>query len=296
MKLLTSPLDDGGYQQLICSNKLSHSAKAALFLRLVKVIGRIALLLAAATLASAQQINVLGVTSAGGFEVGLTPSGGISSVFLTGLQGIPPLTQAQAFPLPLSLAGVQVQVNGFTCPVIAVADTGAFQQINFQAVAVQPPGTNNNVVTVIQTTSGLPRSASLNGVGISQSVFFVYPNGNAIIQRPADSSLITPENPARPGDILVLYATGLGQEIPAVPPGEPTPIEPLSRVPNSSLTVGGISAQLLYVGLTPGLAGVNQINFIVPDGVSPGDVDLVFRRAENPFFDFTSKPAKIRIR
>jgi len=42
-----------------------------------------------------------------------------------------------------------------------------------------------------------------------------------------------------------------------------------------SVTVGGIQAFVRFVGITPGVAGVTQLNFTVPDSVPPGTQPVV---------------------
>ena len=43
------------------------------------------------------------------------------------------------------------------------------------------------------------------------------------------------------------------------------------KVSKRNFFVGDIEAQVLFAGLTPEFAGLYQINFIVPQGVVPGD-------------------------
>ena len=42
-----------------------------------------------------------------------------------------------------------------------------------------------------------------------------------------------------------------------------------------TLTVGGKTAAVSYAGLAPGNAGLYQINFTVPSGLSPGNQPIV---------------------
>ena len=80
----------------------------------------------------------------------------------------------------------------------------------------------------------------------------------------------------RPGETLIAYLTGLQQTSPVVPTGEPAPANPLAIVRQyREIFETNIYEILLderrvrvtpsYVGLTPGLAGVYQINFTVPE-------------------------------
>ena len=98
--------------------------------------------------------------------------------------------------------------------------------------------------------------------------------------------------PAKPGDILVLYATGLGLATPnGDPNGKPLTTGNLAPADGSvlyetvttpTITVGGLAAKVLFSGITPGLTGEYQIDFQVPDGVTGDDVPVVFSMGSSP--------------
>ena len=83
-------------------------------------------------------------------------------------------------------------------------------------------------------------------------------------------SLITEENPAIPGETIVIFGTGLGLTAPqpiseGVVSGQPIPSSPLFNVPLVaddfvSSQVARITAQVQFVGLMPGQVGVYQLN------------------------------------
>jgi uncharacterized protein (TIGR03437 family) len=99
----------------------------------------------------------------------------------------------------------------------------------------------------------------------------------------ANGTLVSSASPASPGEALVVYAVGLGATNPAVNTGQPAtkPTPTVGRfllsfdfrvnaLPSAfSFSEIVSSATPLYTGLTPGYAGLYQINFVVPD-LAPG--------------------------
>jgi len=86
---------------------------------------------------------------------------------------------------------------------------------------------------------------------------------------------------ATAGDTLVIYCTGLGEVNPSIVAGTPAPVSPLSHTVNTvTATMGGIAANVQFAGLTPGFAGLYQVNAVVPTGVTPGNqVPLILTAA-----------------
>lgn len=90
---------------------------------------------------------------------------------------------------------------------------------------------------------------------------------NAVATRP-DGSVLTPSSPARPGDIAILWATGLGETRPPAVNGQlPTAAAPLVATANLSIRLDGVAvdpAAIDYAGVAPGFAGLYQINLTLP--------------------------------
>ena len=81
-------------------------------------------------------------------------------------------------------------------------------------------------------------------------------------------SPVTADNPATPGEVVHIYATGLGPVDPTVATGIPSPAVPLSRatLPLRWLWSAGseLPAEVLFAGLAPGLTGFYQVDVRVP--------------------------------
>jgi uncharacterized protein (TIGR03437 family) len=170
-----------------------------------------------------------------------------------------------------SVAGARVLFDGQPSPVWYVSDR--------QSAAIVPYGVIGKSSTqVIVEYSGLFSSpVTINVAKAAPGVFSSDSSGKgqgAIFNQ--DNSPNSVANPAAIGSVIVLYGTGEGQ---TSPPGEdgklatsvyPKPAQPIS------VSIGGYSAQVLYSGAVPGLvAGLMQINAVVPAGVSAGDQPVI---------------------
>ena len=84
-------------------------------------------------------------------------------------------------------------------------------------------------------------------------------------------SLVTPSNPAAAGEILSLFASGLGPTKPGVNPGQPFPSSPAAVVNSPvDVTVNGTSAEVLAAVGYPGAVDSYQVNFRVPADTAKG--------------------------
>src|SRR5258708_19063107 len=111
-------------------------------------------------------------------------------------------------------------------------------------------------------------------VPLSQPQVVATPNGPAIVHA-NDFSLVTASKPAAAGEILSLFATGLGPTRPGVDPGQPFPASPLQDVNSPvEVIVNGKSAEMLAAVGYPGAVGGYQVNFRVPSDAPKGNARI----------------------
>jgi uncharacterized protein (TIGR03437 family) len=203
--------------------------------------------------------------------------GAIVSLF--GSQLAHSVAGATQTPLPKELASTKVMIGGVEAPLFFVS----WGQINFQVPNEVAAGTttvqvvrggqtgNRISATVAGLTAGLFR---LNPVFLGEygAILNASQGNNFPIPRDLAASLGINGAPARPGDVITIYATGLGAVAPAVPTGQVAPSqEPLARSVELP-TVNFFGRFLLprrqvpsFVGMAPGFVGLFQINVAVPD-------------------------------
>lgn len=222
-------------------------------------------------------IGAGGVVDAAGYLPTLAP-GGLASLFGAELAG--ETASASGFPLPTTLAGAKVQVNGIDAPLLFVSPT----QINFQVPYGTPFGAN---VSVVASLNGQNSASQPTAVAEFAPAMFVNPaTGEPIVQRHADGSLISARNPARPGETLIVYVTGIGGLDYPPATGAAATDSPLAMATTPPIVfVGGVEAGVLFAGLAPGFAGLGQINIELPLALpqgSPLPLTIRFGASESP--------------
>jgi uncharacterized protein (TIGR03437 family) len=100
------------------------------------------------------------------------------------------------------------------------------------------------------------------------------PDGPAVFHSKG-STLVSSSNPASAGEVLSLYATGLGPTRPGVEPGEAFPADGSAAVAGPvSVLVNGKPAELLGAFGSPGATDGYQVNFRVPSDVGSGPATI----------------------
>ena len=174
--------------------------------------------------------------------------------------------------LPMELNYVRVYVQDQPSPMLFVSAN----QINFVMPSIQVPGPVR-VRVVVESNTGPEITVTLLDAAPA-----LFPNPYAAgyaIATAADGKLLTADNPAHAYDTVVVYVTGLGATSPAtllavIPNGQAQ----MAALASLKVALNGTTldpARIKYAGVTPGSAGLYQINIVLPDGAGSDPEFLV---------------------
>ena len=208
------------------------------------------------------------VNSANNSSASLTPNG-LATVFGSHLaESTASVGDVGASELPTSLAGIRISIEGIFVSLLYVSPS----QINFLIPSNLKPGN----VTLRLIKQGLALDARIKLLDAAPALFAV---ADRVTATHADGSSISPDAPARPGEIIVVYCAGLGRT---------NPLQLYGMIPRSAasiLLLDGLrvlldgqpvpSENILYAGITPGYAGLYQVNLRLPEMVTKDNPELV---------------------
>jgi uncharacterized protein (TIGR03437 family) len=174
---------------------------------------------------------------------------------------------AASLPLPETLGGVSLTMNGIPLPILAVTPW----QVNAQI----PPLMEGLAAFELRFADGArsaPVAAQVAAFGPRIYLLPAVRENQAAALHGNSATVVGPANPAAAGQAIQIYASGLGPTDPLVAAGAAAPSNPPAVTTTPPVvTIGGRIARVLFSGLAPGLAGVYQVNVIVPEGLRPGD-------------------------
>lgn len=230
-----------------------------------------------AAAASAQAPTVAAVLNAASYGQPGMPNegvaqGSIATAFGTNLGPVEGNYQG-TLPLPKTWAGVSVQitVGGTTVDAYPIQLFGT--QISFVVPSNTPVGTGTVTVTVNGTSGTGPIKVVANNLGIFSNNFSG--EGPGVVDD-AQNRRIRVTQSARPGDVVVIWGTGIGAVA-----GAPDNVTSgnLANVP-VEVYIGGQPAAIQYRGRTSCCVGLDQINAVVPQNVSGCAVPVVVKAGD----------------
>jgi uncharacterized protein (TIGR03437 family) len=190
-------------------------------------------------------VDTNGVVNGASFQPKIAPGGFLS---IRGASLAAGNTASSIAPFPMLLGGTQVLLNGSPVPLAFVSDA----QVNFVAPANLSPGP---VDVVVQTAIGSSPPMRVQVDAYAPGIFFDATTGFGAILI-AGTSRTTQVLPARPGDYLEIYCTGLGTSGGAV-----------------AVKIADMDARVVYSGQTA-IPGLYQVDVQVPDSTSIGELPL----------------------
>ena len=237
--------------------------------------GELAVVFGLTVVGSTPFVSSVGFVNGASFAVGWVP-GSLGSIFGTGLTaGLEGILQASSFPLPNELGGVSVTVNGIPAPILSLANVSGQEQINIQ-VPVDVPAPVDDITVTIENNGSVASFSGIRTHLVQPGVFqFTLPGGLFAAALHSDFSAVTPDNPARPSEVILLFLTGLGSTDPLVDTNVVGPVPAATSVIEPSVTVDGLPAKVLGSFYAPTLVAVYQINFVVPTTAPSGNLKIV---------------------
>ncbi len=236
-------------------------------------------------------LNLNGLVSSASYSLKAQPSPG-ELVAIFGARLADGFEAAAELPLKTQLQGATVTMAGRALPLVFTSDGQVNAiipyDIPFPAThqLIVRRGNRYSVPAPVTVLPAQPAVFTTDLSGKGQGHIYVATAAGAQILADAAS-------PAGAGDVLVIYCAGLGPVDPPVPAGTAVPFDTLRRTVNRvTASIGGRPAEIAFAGVTPGFAGLYQVNLTVPPGVAAGDsVEVVLTVA-----DVSSPPVTIAVR
>jgi len=198
-------------------------------------------------------------------------AGSLVSIFGTSLAS--GLALADSIPLSTALGDVQsVTFNNIPAPLIFVSDTQINAQLPWEVAGSAAASVVVNRGSGSSAAAAVPIGAFSPGIfsvqfGVGQAIAFF---SDGTLAAPVGSIPGLATRPAKAGDTVVIFATGLGAVDPPAQTGrQPGTLTKTTTTP--VVLIGGVQAHVDFSGLSPQFPGVNQINVVVPQGITPGD-------------------------
>ncbi len=161
-------------------------------------------------------------------------------------------------PTALPNGGVHVMIGGLFAPLYYVSPV----QVNFLIPAMITPGVFD--LELVRDGQRGPRVS----VRISETAPGLFASDGWALATRASGSAVTPDEPAAPGEVVVLYGTGFGQTTPPLTDGLiPRSAAWIPKTIPVKLQIGDADAsgRVFYAGVTPGFAGLYQVNVTLPE-------------------------------
>ena len=209
-------------------------------------------------------------------EAACTP-GGWAALIGTGFTGQEP-QRSTSIPLPMTLAGARVDINGEPAPMLFASP----EQVNFQCPQLDPGSPLRVQITTESKGTWPAIETTMNKV--APAIFTLQGTDHAVVQIAATGQLVGDLDAdgvarrAQEGEHVRIYATGLGETQVILAAGVAASADLPVRLKNRAMVVwNGEELEPLFAGLVPGTVGVFQLDLLVPRGSAGSDIPVTVR-------------------
>jgi uncharacterized protein (TIGR03437 family) len=220
------------------------------------------------TLGAATRTAIDSVLSKGDYTPRIAPG---SLIAISGQD----LARARAvnsgYPLPTGLDGVALKADGQALPLLSVSSGQIEAQIPYHV---------SGAVTLEVSTPD----------GFTSIPITVSPEAPSLLEIVTEHGLFRGANPARPGDALSLYLTGLGEVQGNIESGQAAPFASDPVVSPVEVWLGPIHLEPRFAGLAPGHAGIYRVDIAIPRDLPDGIYALRVVAG-----GFSSRPANLDV-
>jgi len=211
-----------------------------------------------------------GIVDAAAYQGGVLAPGSIVTAFGSNIAGA--AANATGDSLPVSLSGASLFIAGQPVPLFYAGNGQVNAQLPYNLIPTTGFLRNAQAVLFNQSSSSVPQTIM---IGFARPAIFTADSSGkgqgAVLSNPAHQ-LVDKTSPAKAGDVVSVYCTGLGRTYPPPPAaGTKTPMTPVYTADIAvTATVGGNAANVQFAGLAPGFVGLYQVNIQIPP-VQAGD-------------------------
>jgi uncharacterized protein (TIGR03437 family) len=223
-------------------------------------------------IASPPAIAENGVVNGASFNSTGITGGEIASLFGTNVTSSTGINLTSGLPLPTQFLKVSVLVNGTPAPIFAVDNVNGQNQINFQVPWEVAPESNASIAVM---NNGATSATVMVPVLAAQPGIINYSSGGqtfGVIVH-ADYQLADTGHPASPGEVMLIYCTGLGAV--SSTPADGAAGSGQTTIAQPTVTIGGQKGTVQFSGLAPGFVGLNQVNVQLPASLQSGNQAVV---------------------
>jgi len=200
------------------------------------------------TLGAASHTTIGSVLSKGDYTPRIAPG---SLVAISGQNLALANAAGAGDPLPTALGGVSLKVAGQPMPMLSVSPTLIEAQIPYRVCGP---------VTLEVST---PNGSASTPVTVS-------PVAPSLLEIVSQHGVFCGANPARPGDPVSLYLTGLGEVQGDIEAGRLAPSTSNPVVAPVEVWLGSMRLDPHFAGLAPGHAGVYRVDVAIPGNLPDG--------------------------